>query len=335
MPRCKVYVLQGSQNGRRVSHSRLGEGRRTYRKLLSGGGKCGPRAWMGRFLCKSFGVPTFGCRQPGHAALVRYAPEKGWITCFGGGIEISWWENRDALDFKYEAHARLFEKDPSVYFQKVTLLECMVTVYDEPPIGRDCKFQGPKMFWNALVRAQRQHWAWRASVDNEVYHRGPRDGETQEPCAISTFLSRKDRPQDDARIEVSQNFIRIPVCAFKAKKDVSCTLCFTGGAQVHFEPGKQGSLRFKMPADVPRKQYDLTLKICTVHKDQEVEFFVVSINGNDTAQISSVYTIGEWVETSAVKIEVGAGDELELVRKTLGGTIWGLSMKELALKSLS
>lgn len=34
-----------------------------YRELLSAGGQCGPRAWMGRFICKAFGCPTWGVRQ--------------------------------------------------------------------------------------------------------------------------------------------------------------------------------------------------------------------------------------------------------------------------------
>lgn len=40
-------------------------GPRTYRQIFSGGGKCGPRAWAGRFLCKAFGIPTWGVKQPG------------------------------------------------------------------------------------------------------------------------------------------------------------------------------------------------------------------------------------------------------------------------------
>jgi hypothetical protein len=50
---------------------------RSYDQILSGGGKCGPRAWYGRFACKCFGIPTFGFRQPGHAAVSGLAyPEK-------------------------------------------------------------------------------------------------------------------------------------------------------------------------------------------------------------------------------------------------------------------
>jgi hypothetical protein len=42
---------------------------KTYDQILSGGGKCGPKAWYGRFICKAFGIPTWGARQTGHAAV--------------------------------------------------------------------------------------------------------------------------------------------------------------------------------------------------------------------------------------------------------------------------
>ena len=42
---------------------------RSYDQILSGGGKCGPRAWYGRFICKAFGIPTWGVQQVGHAAV--------------------------------------------------------------------------------------------------------------------------------------------------------------------------------------------------------------------------------------------------------------------------
>ncbi len=42
---------------------------RSYDQILSGGGKCGPRAWYGRFICKAFGIPTWGVKQIGHAAV--------------------------------------------------------------------------------------------------------------------------------------------------------------------------------------------------------------------------------------------------------------------------
>lgn len=40
---------------------------RTFQQMVSGGGRCGPRAWYGRFMCKAFGTPSWGVKQPAHA----------------------------------------------------------------------------------------------------------------------------------------------------------------------------------------------------------------------------------------------------------------------------
>lgn len=42
---------------------------RTMDQVLSGGGECGPRAWFGRFMCNSFGIPTWGYKQVGRLRL--------------------------------------------------------------------------------------------------------------------------------------------------------------------------------------------------------------------------------------------------------------------------
>ena len=36
-----------------------------FPQILSGGGECGPRAWMGRFACRAFGIPVWGVQEPG------------------------------------------------------------------------------------------------------------------------------------------------------------------------------------------------------------------------------------------------------------------------------
>ena len=39
----------------------------------SGGGKGDPRTWYGRrLICRAFGIPTWGCRQPCHAVMTRW-----------------------------------------------------------------------------------------------------------------------------------------------------------------------------------------------------------------------------------------------------------------------
>lgn len=64
-----------------------------YQELLSAGGECGPRAFFGRFISKAWGLPTWGVRQPGHAAMTRWTNNRsigGWTVCLGAGWPYSW-----------------------------------------------------------------------------------------------------------------------------------------------------------------------------------------------------------------------------------------------------
>lgn len=78
-------------------------------------------------------MPTWGVRQPGHAAISRWTPA-GWITCLGGGYVVSHWtENRYAagkrydragLDFEEESKART-NSCPCDNYKQLCLLECL------------------------------------------------------------------------------------------------------------------------------------------------------------------------------------------------------------------
>jgi hypothetical protein len=135
---------------------------RNYKDLVSAGGKCGARAWFGRFMCKAWGIPTWGIRQPGHAAMTRWTND-GWKICLGAHQwEISWWDemryhgengvpNRQGPDFLEEAMAR---KAAKMYcgqsYEDVILLECVAECFGET-IQSD--FVSTK-FWRSLALAK-------------------------------------------------------------------------------------------------------------------------------------------------------------------------------------
>jgi hypothetical protein len=99
-------ILSNSDQWRYLWSVRTGAGYRqldhplnTYQELILEGGECGPRAFFGRFICKTFGTPTCGVRQPGHAARpCRTEPVDScrWVdhlTCMGAAFKWSWWED--------------------------------------------------------------------------------------------------------------------------------------------------------------------------------------------------------------------------------------------------
>ncbi len=52
----------------------------SYQNILMNGGICGRRAFFGRFILPSFGVPTTARPQPGHAALVHWTVYRKFLA---------------------------------------------------------------------------------------------------------------------------------------------------------------------------------------------------------------------------------------------------------------
>ncbi|MEI8372842.1 MAG: hypothetical protein WCJ35_08415 [Planctomycetota bacterium] len=78
--------------------------------ILKGGGKCGPRAWFGRMINAAFGVPVWGVKQPGHAA-VGFLGDSGWKVMFGRGWDKSTWGGMNGNKFLEIVRERSYATD--------------------------------------------------------------------------------------------------------------------------------------------------------------------------------------------------------------------------------
>ena len=78
-----------------------------YQNILMNGGVCGRRAFFGRFILRSFGVPTTARPSRGHAALAHWTPD-GWVVNLGGGWGGGWTATKykKDLDFLASTQAR-------------------------------------------------------------------------------------------------------------------------------------------------------------------------------------------------------------------------------------
>lgn len=151
----------------------------TYQDLLSAGGQCGARAWFARFITKAFGMPTWGVRQPGHAAMTRWTP-KGWITVLGAGFQLSTWTDnrytggknieRNGLDFEEETKAR---RNTLVagYYDKLCLWECLAESFGET-VEEEIKFD---KIWRSLSLVQRRILAEEASESDKKFRNSAKE----------------------------------------------------------------------------------------------------------------------------------------------------------------
>lgn len=99
----------------------------TFATVLNGGGKCGPRAWFGRMINQAFGVPVWGVKQPGHAA-VGFLGNEGWKVKLGRGWEHSTWDGMNGKAFLEIVAAR----DHAADFSKAERLLWLADAIEPP-----------------------------------------------------------------------------------------------------------------------------------------------------------------------------------------------------------
>jgi len=317
------------------------KGTRSYDQILSGGGKCGPRAWYGRFICKAFGIPTWGVRQPGHAAMTRWTPNQGWCVCLGGGMWKSWWEDQGGPDFVLETKARSACESERQFMQKVLRLQWISQFWNEEKnVVRMKGLPDPKSPWCSLGMMQRRRLG---GADTRHQDDKPQMLErisSNNNNKIAQMLSLKKANAiigDPVSRDVKTGAIVIPAtsCSSPSKKSkkVSFLPSFLGGQQLFVQEDAEIEFTLSSVDFDTARTYKLTCLVCTVHRSEEpILLTVMSGEGNDPDAVHVVnmpYTVGMWEETEPVIVEVGgAYNKLRLSRPKQPK---GFSFKEIRL----
>jgi len=261
-----------------------------YQELLSAGGECGPRAFFGRFISKAWGLPTWGVRQPGHAAMTRWTSDKslgGWTVCLGAGWEYSWWDDdryggksRRGPDFYEETKARTAAKCPHTYFETVVLLECLAESLEET-LEEDFV---PAKFWRFLALAQRKMLARSFGSTERVgkcyefgctchHHKQPskRVLGRQPHKRVLERIIRKQQESNQVSVQPNGTIV-IPAATFvepkKPTKKVLVMKSFLGGDQLHLV--HDGEVEYDVPSSIATGgTYSLSAKVVNVHRDQK------------------------------------------------------------------
>ena len=309
---------------------------RTMDQILSNGGKCGPRAWFGRFICQAFGIPIWGVRQPGHAAMSRWT-EKGWMVCLGAAFAFSWWEDRCGLDFKLETTARGRLSSPAAYLQQVQRLEWLAKYKKESnkTILKSCTYDPIAPFY-ALSLAQRHRLAKSGEYDgdNEYY---PRSNVTV-PKIVHV---KATAPTIRSLPTITSTSICIPAdsMATAPSNKVLVMPSFTGGRQVFL--GTDAIIEFQLEEQwlPPRPQiYRLSVKVATAHiKDTALMVKVTPRAGCETAPAPRTYHLplpyskGLWRETESIDIFMGPDDGIIAFQREWRQS-YGISIKHITLE---
>jgi hypothetical protein len=301
----KSEVPYGSQNVQYDDPSN-----HQHQNIIRNGGVCGRRAFFGRFILRSFGIPTWGVTQEAHAALSHWTPN-GWVVNLGAGFPHSWWDKDDVplsgTQFLLETQARAHTKDHI----KVLRAEMVSRILGEPAYNERRNVEGG--FWSRVALFQSR------TLAANTPDLGALGQELAEANESEQKLQSETAAKADREIQEKDGVITIPAVAHKEDSGKSATMrSFAGGMQIH----AFGGFKTEYKINAPRSgNYLLTAKVATAQTGQK---FLFTVNDGQPIEQAAPYTIGIWQTTEAVPVTLKSGANtlhFELAEGSRGVTI--------------
>lgn len=317
----KTDVKYGSQD-QKNDNPALG----FYQNIINTGGVCGRRAFFGRFILRSFGIPTLARPQPGHATLVHWTPV-GWVINLGASWGWGTVEGNFDTDFLAMTQARKVE----AAYPEVKRAQWAGAILGETKAaGFGAAASG---LWNG-VALYRQ----RAIVDKAkavtLAAVGTDIGEANE-SKEKEVIKEVEIAGADKKINVSADgTITIPAVACSKPANSTGKIRFmkshAGGMQLHYNRnGAAEGFEYIIEAPAAGK-YALDAKVVTVSPDQHL--FVAINDAKEPVDITAPYTHGLWEKTQPVEVTLVQGTNR--LRFTRNDPVKGLTIKEFTLKPL-
>ncbi len=300
-----------------------------FQNILMNGGVCGRRAFFGRFILRSFGVPTIARPQRGHAALAHWTPD-GWVVCLGGGWGAGWaGPGRDSdLNFLATTQARATG-------QKYLQVKRAQWIGDFAGEKRTPGLVGgDPEFWNGIAL----HTQRRIIEESQAETLAPVGEELGESEEIPTANASEQVAVSDVDRDISidnDGVITIPAAACSQPTKSTGKIVFMnsvlGGKQLHY--GRNGGAQdFEYTFDVPNAgQYALTARVVTPSWKQHL---LVSVNGSEKPiDIALPFTVGMWDVTEPVRVTLVEGKNV--LRFSREEPVKGLTIKDFTLTPLA
>lgn len=294
-----------------------------YQNIPKDGGVCGRRAFFGRFILKSFGIPTWGVTQRGHAAVSHWTP-KGWLVNLGAGFPHSWWDKnenpRSGSDFLLETQART---QPQEYV-KVLRAQWISRVLGEQEYNDRKHVAGGQ--WSNMAHVQARAIA-SASKAVALGPLGQELGEANESEAKKAQAVEKVTvtAADQKPMAAQDGAIIIPSVAYtKPSGHHAAMKSFAGGMQLH----ASGGFKAQYAIEAPRAgKYALTARVATVHEGQRFQF--AANDAKAPAEVAVPYTIGLWQQSPPVEVTLAKGQNA--IHVALNDGSRGVAIKEFTL----
>lgn len=283
--------------------------------IIRNGGVCGRRAFFGRFILRSFGIPTWGVTQKAHAALSHWTP-KGWVVNLGAGFPHSWWDKDDVplngSEFLLETQARAHKED----YMKIVRANLVSRILGEPAYSLRRNVEGG--FWSRVALFQSRTLA--ANMP-DLGALGQELGEANE---AEQKLQSQEAARADREIRVEDGGIMIPSVAHEAASGKFAAMrSFSGGMQIHAFGGFKTEYKIQAPRS---GDYLLTAKVATAQTGQR---FLFTVNDQPPVEQAAPYTIGLWQTTEPIQVSLKSGSNTLNVGIADGSR--GVTIKEFIL----
>jgi hypothetical protein len=300
----KTDVLYGSKD--------VGNDRPTlqqYQNIIANGGVCGRRAFFGRFILRSFGIPVWGVTQKAHAAVGRWTPD-GWVVNLGAAFKWSWWDkdetSRSGSDFLLETQAR----EADTHYLKVLRAQWISDVLGETDFNDRSAVVGG--FWSNI--AQYQSRAIAAAIDaKDLGTVGEDIAESNESKEVETITESPITKADRQIVVGPEGYITIPAVALtdsdQSGKAFIPMAGASGGTLLHCNRDMKAEQHFEYRINVPKAgKYTLTANVVTVQSDQKL---LLTTNGSpEPLEIALPYTMGMWDATPSVEVTLAQGQNI-------------------------
>ena len=286
-----------------------------YQNIIRNGGICGRRAFFGRFILRSFGIPTTARPQRGHAALARWTPH-GWVINLGAGWgypEAKGVMDLSDTDFLIESQVR---KNPEQHAKAMRAQWAAAALGEAKYVSLKPSSVG---FWSMLSL-----YAKKAAVGEKPAAPaalGENLGEANESADVrSRALVKATVTDADRRITIAPNgTITIPAAATSGAQILGS---FAGGLQAF-----SGGGAITCEVEIPRAgKYSLTAKVATVQDNPAMQLVA---NNAAPIEIEVPYTLGKWAQTAATEVSLSAGKNT--LRYNRPPESRGLSIREFTL----
>jgi hypothetical protein len=265
----------------------------TFKNVLTGGGKCGPRSSWSVFICHAFGIPAIGVGQPAHACvayktaypMAEPQPGSAWKVGYGRGWQVSKLEGMGGLDFL----AAVQDREHTAQFSQVEHLRWFAAALTTPADASAVMAIAHKI----------QQSLTTAKTDTTASLK-PEEAEKEvTPEAATATVAAPQGP-----IKVVAGATRIEAAAFSRMSGIRVLDGFTGGKQVNFDKNLQESW-VEYTLEVPASgTYTLAMQAAAANVEQ---VFNLKAGTNEPAALAIPNTNGVWGMTPAVEIKLEKG----------------------------